>query len=35
MELRQEWWTEGQAGDWTFLFYHDVKVPVWPRPGSG
>jgi len=30
MELRQEWWTQGQAEGWTFLFYHDVKMPVWP-----
>jgi glyoxylase-like metal-dependent hydrolase (beta-lactamase superfamily II) len=30
MELRQEWWEQGQVEGWTFLFYHDVKVPVWP-----
>lgn len=30
MELRQEWWVAGQAEGWRFLFYHDVKVPVWP-----
>jgi glyoxylase-like metal-dependent hydrolase (beta-lactamase superfamily II) len=30
MELRQEWWQKGQAEGWTFLFYHDVKNPVWP-----
>jgi glyoxylase-like metal-dependent hydrolase (beta-lactamase superfamily II) len=30
MELRQEWWVRGQAENWTFLFYHDVKTPVWP-----
>jgi glyoxylase-like metal-dependent hydrolase (beta-lactamase superfamily II) len=30
MELRQQWWTQGQAERWTFLFYHDVKTPVWP-----
>jgi glyoxylase-like metal-dependent hydrolase (beta-lactamase superfamily II) len=30
MELRQEWWEQGRAQDWTFLFYHDVKAPVWP-----
>lgn len=28
MELRQEWWKQGQADGWKFLFYHDVKVPV-------
>ena len=30
MELRQEWWEQGRAEGWTFLFYHDVKTPVWP-----
>lgn len=30
MELRQEWWVRGQAENWTFLFYHDVKTPIWP-----
>jgi glyoxylase-like metal-dependent hydrolase (beta-lactamase superfamily II) len=29
MELRQEWWQQGRAEGWTFLFYHDVKMPVW------
>lgn len=29
MELRQQWWQEGQQKKWTFLFYHDVKNPVW------
>ena len=28
MELRQEWWSKGQEEGWTFLFYHDVKTPV-------
>ena len=28
MELRQEWWAKGQAEGWTFLFYHDVKTPL-------
>lgn len=28
MELRQEWWQRGQAEGWTFLFYHDVKIPL-------
>ncbi len=35
MELRQEWWEQGQAEGWTFLFYHDVKVPVWPGATGG
>lgn len=29
MELRREWWEKGQQEKWTFLFYHDVKNPVW------
>jgi glyoxylase-like metal-dependent hydrolase (beta-lactamase superfamily II) len=30
MELRKQWWEEGQQNNWTFLFYHDIKQPVWP-----
>lgn len=30
MELRQEWWQLGQAANWQFLFYHDIKTPVFP-----
>jgi glyoxylase-like metal-dependent hydrolase (beta-lactamase superfamily II) len=29
MELRRTWWEQGQVEKWTFLFYHDVKNPVW------
>jgi glyoxylase-like metal-dependent hydrolase (beta-lactamase superfamily II) len=29
MELRQKWWAQGQKENWTFLFYHDIKNPVW------
>jgi glyoxylase-like metal-dependent hydrolase (beta-lactamase superfamily II) len=29
MELRREWWLKGQEEKWTFLFYHDVKNPLW------
>ena len=29
MELRREWWERGQKEKWIFLFYHDVKNPVW------
>ncbi|MBV9988947.1 MAG: MBL fold metallo-hydrolase [Chitinophagaceae bacterium] len=29
MELRQQWWEQGQQEHWTFLFYHDIKTPVW------
>ena len=28
MELRQQWWQQGQQEHWTFLFYHDIKTPV-------
>jgi len=30
MELRQEWWEKGRQEGWNFLFYHDVKTPVYP-----
>lgn len=29
MELRQQWWKKGEEEKWTFLFYHDVKHPLW------
>ncbi|MGH2553039.1 MAG: MBL fold metallo-hydrolase [Chitinophagaceae bacterium] len=29
MELRKYWWEKGKKEKWTFLFYHDVKNPVW------
>lgn len=29
MELRRKWWERGQKEKWTFLFYHDVKNPVY------
>jgi len=28
MELRQQWWAQGEQEGWTFLFYHDVKNPT-------
>ena len=28
MELRQQWWQQGQKENWTILFYHDIKTPV-------
>lgn len=28
MELRQQWWKQGEEEKWTFLFYHDIKTPV-------
>jgi glyoxylase-like metal-dependent hydrolase (beta-lactamase superfamily II) len=31
MELRQLWWEQGQKEGWKFLFYHDIKTPVYPK----
>lgn len=28
MNLRQEWWQQGEKEKWTFLFYHDIKYPT-------
>ncbi|HEY0041810.1 MAG TPA: MBL fold metallo-hydrolase [Flavisolibacter sp.] len=28
-QLRQEWWETGNKEGWTFLFYHDIKQPVY------
>jgi glyoxylase-like metal-dependent hydrolase (beta-lactamase superfamily II) len=28
MEFRKEWWHIGKKEKWTFLFYHDIKSPV-------
>lgn len=27
-QLRQQWWQEGNDAGWTFLFYHDIKHPI-------
>ncbi|SHF18008.1 Metallo-beta-lactamase superfamily protein [Cnuella takakiae] len=32
MELRQQYWAQGGEEGWTFLFYHDIKNPVYPQP---
>jgi glyoxylase-like metal-dependent hydrolase (beta-lactamase superfamily II) len=29
MELRRKWWEQGQKEKWTFLFYHDIKTPIY------
>lgn len=29
MELRQQWWEQGGEEKWKFLFYHDIKTPVY------
>ena len=28
MELRQQWWKQGEEEKWEFLFYHDIKTPI-------
>jgi glyoxylase-like metal-dependent hydrolase (beta-lactamase superfamily II) len=33
MELRREWWEQGQKEKWTFLFYHDIKSPIFTNAG--
>ena len=33
MELRQQWWEQGKEEKWTFLFYHDIKTPVFRFDG--
>lgn len=29
MELRMQWKTQGEKAHWTFLFYHDIRQPVY------
>lgn len=29
MQLRSEWWKRGEEQRWTFLFYHDIKTPIY------
>ncbi|MBS1626515.1 MAG: MBL fold metallo-hydrolase [Bacteroidetes bacterium] len=29
MQLRQQWWQQGQLENWQFLFYHDIKMPIY------
>jgi glyoxylase-like metal-dependent hydrolase (beta-lactamase superfamily II) len=31
MQLRQEWWEKGRMDGWTFMFYHDIKTPVYKQ----
>lgn len=28
-DLRVKWWAQGQKENWKFLFYHDLKTPVY------
>lgn len=30
MQLRRQWWQQGTDESWKFLFYHDIKTPVYP-----
>lgn len=34
MQLRQQWWQQGNEEGWTFLFYHDIKTPWYKRMGN-
>jgi glyoxylase-like metal-dependent hydrolase (beta-lactamase superfamily II) len=34
MELRRSWWDKGSKENWTFLFYHDIKNPIYSGNGS-
>ncbi|MEP7250845.1 MAG: MBL fold metallo-hydrolase [Ginsengibacter sp.] len=29
MEFRIQWWLQGEKEKWTFLFYHDIKYPIY------
>ncbi len=31
MELRRQWWEQGERENWNFLFYHDTKTPTLQR----
>ncbi|HLK29675.1 MAG TPA: MBL fold metallo-hydrolase [Puia sp.] len=28
MELRKHWWEQGKEEGWKFLFYHDIRTPI-------
>lgn len=30
-ELREQWWEQGKKEGWTFLFYHDIRYPMYPE----
>lgn len=34
MNLRQQWWQQGRQEGWKFLFYHDIKSPMWQEAKS-
>jgi glyoxylase-like metal-dependent hydrolase (beta-lactamase superfamily II) len=29
--LRSEWWSKGEQENWSFLFYHDIKTPIYAK----
>ena len=29
MDLRRQWWEQGREEKWIFLFYHDIKTPIY------
>jgi glyoxylase-like metal-dependent hydrolase (beta-lactamase superfamily II) len=31
MALRQQWWQQGNDEHWQFLFYHDIKTPMFKK----
>lgn len=31
MQLRQQWWQQGNEEGWTFLFYHDIKTAIYKK----
>jgi glyoxylase-like metal-dependent hydrolase (beta-lactamase superfamily II) len=31
MELRQQWWQQGKEEKWQFLFYHDIRTPIFTQ----
>ena len=31
MQLRQQWWQQGNDEGWTFMFYHDIKTPYYKK----
>jgi glyoxylase-like metal-dependent hydrolase (beta-lactamase superfamily II) len=33
-QLRQKWWEQGNEENWSFLFYHDIKNPVYQKGTS-
>jgi glyoxylase-like metal-dependent hydrolase (beta-lactamase superfamily II) len=34
MELRTKWLEQGQKEGWTFLFYHDIKTPIYANDAN-